>query len=169
MSSIQRASKILRMKKNLNHLGEEESQLRMERSSPRRLRKKNVLAKSESFVEPCRRQQVLNINIVNRGTQIPKFKSKLGSESDSARITQKKVKKRISRTDRNLLEQIGSQKVQRCDQSTQTLVTIFPPPPYQPSVVYCGPGGVYCGLASIVNADKMANVDKLTGKKVEEM
>ena len=146
------------MKKNLNRLGEEESQSKMERSSPQRLRRKNVLAKSESFAEPCRRDRVLNRNIVNRGTQIPKLKSKLGSESYSARIIQKKVKKRISRTEKNLLEQIGSQKVQRCDRSTQTLDTIFPPPPYQPSVVYCGPGGVYCGPASIVNADKMPPV-----------
>jgi len=152
------------MKKNLTHLGEDESQSKMERSSPRRLRKKNVLAISESIAEPCRCDRALYRKIVNRGTQIPKLKSKLDPQSDSSRITDKKVKKRISRTER-IQGCTRSKMVQGCNRSTQTLDTIFPPPPYQPSVVYCGPGGVYCGPSSIAVADKMANVEKSKNQK----
>ena len=98
------------MKKN--HTGDEKAPSKTRRACPRR-----------------RKVTYNSRNVVSRGTQIPKIKPKLRSlpDSQSSSPTLKKVKNRISRSEWMSLERIGIRKVRRCTQSTQTLLTIFPP------------------------------------------
>ena len=170
------------MKKGLKCIDDDEPQSKIGRRSPRQIRKKNLLAKRESLKDSCRYRVLNVVPVVNRGTQIPKLKSKVRPRSDSSKITQRKVKKRISRSEGKIV-QIGSRKVQTCTRQTQTLDTICPPPlngpclnaqcgitslakksldslaEPPPGIVYHGPGGVYCGpisIAKAVNLEKMA-------------
>ena len=130
----------------------------MKQGCPLLMRKMNLIAKKES----CRRGRVLNITVVNRGTETEKYYSKL-RHSDITSSTQKKDKKRISRIEKKTVERNGSQKVQTFTESTQTFNTIFKP-------LSCRLDGLFCGMDSIVHpvGKKPANEDKSTSEIVSE-
>ena len=132
--------------------------LNIEQGCPLLMQKMNRIARKES----CRRGRILNITVVNRGTETQKYYSKL-RHSDITSSTQKKDKNRISRNEKKTLERNGSQKVQTFTKSTQTFNTIFKP-------LSCRTDGVYCGSDSIVHpvGNKPANEDKSTIEVVPE-